>query len=120
NSGFYAEIDKFAGLGDALAVHDVELDLLEGRRHLVLDHFHTRLYADNLVAILDCADAPDVEADGGIELERIAARGRLRVAEHDADLHANLVDEDDETVGFRDGARELAQGLAHQPCLQPG
>src|SRR5262249_17762284 len=31
-----AEIDDFAHLGDALAVHDVEFDLLERRRQLVL------------------------------------------------------------------------------------
>src|ERR1700733_5432770 len=38
HAGLDAEIDQFADLGDALAIHDVELDLLEGRRDLVLDH----------------------------------------------------------------------------------
>jgi hypothetical protein len=59
--GLDAEIDQFAGLGDALAIHDVELDLLEGRRHLVLDHLDPGLVADHLVAVLDRADAADVE-----------------------------------------------------------
>src|SRR5690606_1874688 len=32
------EVEQLAGLGDALAVHDVELDLAERRGELVLDH----------------------------------------------------------------------------------
>src|SRR5262249_38706213 len=35
--GLDAEIEDLAGFRDALAVHDVELDLLERRRELVLD-----------------------------------------------------------------------------------
>ena len=76
------------------AVHDVELDLLEGRGDLVLDHLHAGLVADHFVAVLDRADAADVEAHRGIEFQRIAAGGGFRIAEHDADLHADLVDED--------------------------
>src|SRR5665811_2210453 len=81
---FDAEIDQLADLGDALAIHDVELDLLERRRQLVLDHLDPCLIADHLVAFLDGADAADVEAHRGVELERIAARGRLRRAVHHA------------------------------------
>ena len=85
---------KLTDLRNAFAVHDVELDLLEGRRHLVLDDLDARLVADQLLALLDLADAANVEADGGVEFQRVAARRRLRIAEHDADLHADLVDED--------------------------
>ena len=118
--GLDAEIDELAGLGHALAIHDVELDHLERRCQLVLHHLDARLVADHLVAVLDRADAADVEAHRGVELQRIAARGGLRRAEHDADLHADLVDEDDHRVGARDGGGELAQGLAHQAGLQAG
>ena len=41
-------------------------------------------------------------------------------AVHDADLHADLVDEDDHRVRARDRAGQLAQRLAHQPGLQAG
>jgi hypothetical protein len=80
DAGLDAEVDELAGLRHALAIHDVELDLLEGRRQLVLDHLDAGLVADDLVAILDRADAADVEAHRGIELERIAAGGRLRAS----------------------------------------
>src|SRR5690606_29265737 len=118
--GLHAEIDQLAHLGDTLAIHDVELDLLEGRGHLVLDHLDAGLVADDLVALLDGAYAADIEADGGIEFQRVAAGGRLGAAEHDADLHADLVDEDHHAarLGYRRG--ELAQRLAHQPRLQAG
>src|SRR5215469_1423941 len=113
-----AELDDLALAGDPLAVHDLELRLAEGRRHLVLHHLDARHVADDLVAILDGTDAPDVEADRGVELQRVAAGGRLRIAEHHADLHADLVDEDDDGVGALDVAGELAQRLRHQARLQ--
>src|SRR6202167_290127 len=78
NAGLDAKIDQFAGLGDAFAIHDVELDLLERRRELVLDHFYPRLVADHLVAFLNRADAADVETHRGIELKRMAAGGGFR------------------------------------------
>src|SRR3546814_21105089 len=34
--GLDAEVDQLAGLGDALAVHDVEIDHLDRGRHLVI------------------------------------------------------------------------------------
>src|SRR5215813_2674697 len=77
HAGLDAEVDDLAHLGDALAVHDVELDLLERRRQLVLHHLDAGLVADHLVALLDHADAADVEPYRGVELERIAAGGRL-------------------------------------------
>src|SRR5580700_8118129 len=120
DAGLDAEIDQFAVLGDALPIHDVELDLLERRRQLVLDHFYAGLVADHLVALLDGADAADIEADRGIEFERMAAGGGFRRAVHDADLHADLVDEDHHGVGAVDRGGELAQRLAHQPRLQAG
>ncbi len=103
-----AEIDHVARARDALAVEDVELDLAERRRHLVLDHLHARAVADDgrvLAAgdrgFLDGADAADVEPHARVELERVAAGGRLGAAEHDADLHADLVDEDEQAVAAR-------------------
>ncbi len=55
-----------------------------------------------------------------VELERVAAGGGLGAAEHDADLHPDLVDEDHHRVGPVDRPGELAQRLAHQPRLQAG
>src|SRR5437016_2204954 len=66
-----ADLEYFAFARNAVAVHDVELGLLEGRRHLVLHHLDARLGADHLVALLDRADPADVHAHRGIELERI-------------------------------------------------
>src|SRR6202008_1189710 len=68
-----AELDDLPLAGDPLAVHDLELRLAEGRRHLVLHHLDAGHVADDLIAVLDGADAADVEADGGVELQRVAA-----------------------------------------------
>src|ERR1700728_643476 len=118
HAGLDAEVDQFANLGNAFAIHDVELNLLERRRDLVLDHLDPRLVADHLLALLDRADTTNIEADGGIKLERIAARCRLGRTVHDANLHADLIDEDHHGVGARDGGGELALRLAHQQGLQ--
>jgi hypothetical protein len=105
-------------LRDPLAVHHVELRLAERRRDLVLHDLHARAAADDLVAVLDGADAPDVDAHRRVELQRAAAGRGLRVAEHHADLLAQLVDEDQAGLRLRDDAGELAQRLRHQPRLQ--
>src|SRR5205085_7776765 len=83
DAGLDPEIEDLADLGDALAIHDVELDLLERRRDLVLDDFDPRRVADDVVAVLDLAGAADVEADGGVEFQSVSARRRLRIAVHD-------------------------------------
>src|SRR5690606_33861217 len=92
HTGLHTQVDELARLRHAFAIHDVELDLLERRRQLVLDHLNPRLVADGLLAILHRTDAADVEAHGGIELERVAARRRLRSAAPAPDLHPELAD----------------------------
>src|SRR2546427_3177585 len=112
------DVDQLSLLGDAGAVQDVELRLAERRRHLVLHHLHLGAAADRLVAVLEGTEAADVEPDRGVELERVAARRGLRVAEQDADLHADLVDEDDDGPRLGDGAGQLAERLRHEARLE--
>src|SRR5690606_29717994 len=84
--GIHAHVDDLALAADALAVEDLGDDLLERRRHLVLDHLDLGLVADDLVALLDRTDAADVQAHRGVELQRIAAGGGFRTLarHHDA------------------------------------
>src|SRR5690606_16651124 len=103
-----AEVEDFADLRHALAIHDVEFDLLERRRNLVLDHLHARGITDNLVAVLDLAGAANVETDRSVKLQCVAARGGFRVAVHHSDLHAQLIDEDHHAARAADRAGELA------------
>ena len=105
-------------MADTLAVHDIEFDLAKGRGHLVLHYLHAGPVANHLLAVLEGADAPDVEPHAGVELQCIATRRGLGTAKHHADLHADLVDEDDQGIGLGDGAGQLAQGLAHQARVQ--
>src|SRR6185312_5951457 len=112
------QIEDFADLRDAFAVHDVELDLLERRSDLILHHFDACGIADNVVAILDLTRAADIEPDRSIEFQCITACGGLRIAVHHADLHAQLIDEDDHAARAADRAGQLAQALAHQPGLK--
>ena len=62
--------------------------------------------------------AADVDADRRIKLQRPPAGRRFRVAEHHADLLADLVDEDHRGAALGDRRRQLPHRLAHQPGLQ--
>src|SRR5450756_2895524 len=53
------EVDQATLAGDADAVEDVELRLLERRRHLVLDDLDAGPVADSLGALLEGLDPPD-------------------------------------------------------------
>ena len=115
-----AQVDDFAFARNAFAVEDVEHRFLEGRRDFVFHHFAAGFRADDRIGLLDLPDAANVDAHRRIKLQRVAAGGGFRVAEHDANLHANLVDEDDHRVGALDVGGQLAQRLAHQAGLQAG
>src|SRR4029453_14149176 len=86
-----ADVEQRALAADALAVHDVELALLEGRGALFLHALDTGAVAPHLDAVLDGLDAADVEPDRRVELERPPAGGGLGRPEHHADLLAQLV-----------------------------
>src|SRR5215470_5442817 len=115
-----AGVENGAGLRDALAVEHVELGLTERRRQLVLHDLDLGADADRLRALLDRVLAADVEADGGVELQRAAAGRGFGVPKHYAYLFADLIDENDHAAGTRDRRRELAQRLRHEPRLQAG
>src|SRR5690348_1141532 len=112
------DVDQATLAGDALAVHDVELGLLERRRDLVLHDLDPGPVADHVGAVLEGLDAAYVQTDRGVELQCLATRGGLRRTEHHADLLAQLVDEDHRGVGVVQRTGHLAQRLAHQPGLQ--
>src|SRR5262245_37637671 len=68
-----AHVEQGALAADALAVHDVDLALAEGRGALVLHDLDPGAVAHHLDAVLDRLDAAHVEPDRRVELERPAA-----------------------------------------------
>ena len=112
-------VDQAALAGDAQPVDDVELGLFERRGELVLDDLDAGAVAHRVGAVLEGLDAADVQADRRVELQRLAAGGRLRRSEHHTDLFSELVDEDRRRATVADRPGELAQSLGHQPRLEP-
>src|ERR1035437_911940 len=112
------QIDQLAFFGNPRAVQEVDLGLAERRRDLFLHHFDLGPRADHFGRVLDRADSPDVDSHRRIKLERVAAGGRLRIPEHHANLHPDLVDEDNDGARARYDRRKLAQRLRHQARLQ--
>src|SRR3546814_433004 len=113
-----AEVDDLAETRNAFAVHDIEFDLFERRRDLVLHHLDAGRVADDVFTDFDRAGAADIETHRCIEFERVAAGRGFGVAVHHADLHAQLVDEDHERFRFADRAGKLAERLRHQSGLK--
>src|SRR5690606_17392144 len=113
-----AQIENLAFARRAFSIQNVEMRFAERRRNLVLDNLDARFVADHFVARLDGTGTADIEADGCVEFQRVTAGRGFRVAEHDADLHTNLVDEDNQRIGTIDAAGQLAQRLRHQARLQ--
>lgn len=123
DSAFRTDVDDFAGAGDAFVEKDIDLDLAERRRDLVLDDLHFGPGPGSLAIVsgsgFDLFFSADIEALGGVEFKGVSTGRGFRITEHDADLHANLVDEDDGAGRFRDDAGDFAKSLAHEACLEP-
>ena len=54
---------------------------------------------------------------GSIEFQGVTAGGCFRIAEHDTDFFAQLVDEDTGGIGFADGLSQFTKSLRHQSRL---
>ena len=115
---FNAQVENACFAGNSLPVEDVELALGKRRRDFVLDDFYAGPVADDIFAVFDLGDAADVQTLGCVELQCVSAGRRFRVAEHHADFHTELIDENHAGVGFGKDAGELAKGLGHEACLQ--
>src|SRR5689334_5753938 len=113
-----AQIQQVAFFRNTLAVNDVEFGFAERRRDLVLHYLDLGAVSDHALAIFDGRDAADVEPHRRVKLQRAAAGGGFRIAEHDADLFANLIDEDQAGPRLVDRAGQLAERLRHEPRLQ--
>src|SRR5512142_3417165 len=62
-----AEIDDFAVAGNPGSIKNIELGLLERRRHFVFDDLHAGAAADDIIPILERADPTYVHAHRSVE-----------------------------------------------------
>ena len=104
----YPKIDQLAFARNTLAINDLEFCVSERRGDLVFDDLDTSFVTHHFIAILDGADATDIQTHRGIEFKRIPACRGFGTAKHDANLHANLVDEDDQGVRSLDVGGQFA------------
>src|SRR5690606_2683916 len=119
DAGLHAAIDDFPFARTSCPAHDAECRLPDTRGH----HLHRPLprgfIADDFLPRLARTDRTAIKTHGGIELQSSAPGGGFGANEHHADLHADLVNENDHAVRALDRGGELAQSLAHKTRLQP-
>src|SRR5262245_59251107 len=113
-----AQIKDVAFIADATGMHHVEFSHAEGRRNLVLNDLRPHTLSDDVFAVFELANAADIDAAGRIKLQGATTGRRFGAAVADADLFADLIDEDHGRFAFGDRARELAHRLAHEAGLQ--
>ena len=107
-------------LVDAVVEKDVELRLSKGRCHFVFHDLRLHVIANGVAGnVLDRIFAADIDADAGVEFQRLAARGGFRIAEHHPDFFADLVGENARGLRLGEQGGEFAKRLAHQTRLHP-
>jgi hypothetical protein len=87
----HTDVDDGALRGDALAVEDVELRLLEGRGDLVLHDLDAHAVADDVGAVLERLDPAHVQPHRRVELQRPPTRRGLRTVVHQNPVHEVVV-----------------------------
>src|SRR5205085_6550044 len=81
NLFFQGDVEKRAGRGDSLVIHDVELSLSKRRCDFVFNDLDARsVPCHHTVGLLDRADAPNIDADTGVEFQGFSAGRRLRIS----------------------------------------
>src|SRR5579883_72296 len=90
----HGKIQHIAFTRDAFSVQNVELSLAERGGNLILYDLDLRPRANNGIAFLYGRNAANIDADRGVKLQCAASGCCLRIAEHDTDFFADLVDKD--------------------------
>ncbi len=72
NTSLDTKVDQLTGLGNPFAIHNVEFDLLKGRRHLVLDDLY-RVWLPTISSRSLTAPMRRISDGQSIELQGIAA-----------------------------------------------
>src|SRR5690606_26061396 len=93
-----AECEQFAFARDTLVIHEVELCCAEWGCDFIFDHLYAMTASDNLIAFFDLCNTANIETYRRVEFERLTSRGRLGITKHNADLHSDLVNEDDDCL----------------------
>ena len=114
----HRQIDDLIKMGNSLSVDHIYRCGLEGRRNLVLDDFDLHDIAVSILAVLQRFTAADIQTHAGVELQGTAARGCLRIAEHNADLFTQLVDKNRRAAGTVHDTGEFPHRLGHEAGLQ--
>src|SRR5258708_28128141 len=118
NAFIHAQVDQVALARDAFAIKNIEFGFAERRGHFVLHDFGAGTRADHSIAFVDGLNAANIDAHRSVELQCAVRGGGFRIAEHHANLFADLVDEDQAGLGFGNDGGEFAQRLRHQARLQ--
>ena len=88
---YRAPVEEIAFTRNPLPIHDVKFCLAERRSHFVLHDLDAHPTPCDLFRLFDLIDAPDIQTDRRIELQRIATRRRLGIPHKHADLLPDLV-----------------------------
>src|SRR5579884_737920 len=96
---FGAEVKQVAFFRNPDSIEDIDFSFPKRRGDLVLDDLDLGAITNHRFAVLNGGRATNLGANAGEKFQRAASGGGFRVTEHDPDLFANLIDEDEARVG---------------------
>ena len=109
-------VKHLANTGDTLAVHDIELALLERRCYLILYHLALCSVANDLRAVLYLLSTSYLYSYRSVELQSTSAWSSFRVSVHNTYLLTDLIDKYSRCIGLCDNRCELSHSLRHKSC----
>src|SRR5579864_4078415 len=87
-------------------------------RQLVFHNFNSRLRADDDISIFKQTRFSNIETNRSEKLECAASGSRLGATEHHANLFADLINENQNSMGLIGDACEFTHRLGHQTRLE--
>src|SRR5262245_30269507 len=85
NLVLHRQVEQFTRMADTTAIHNIKFYLLKRRGQLIFDNFYLRTVAQNVLTGFDGVHAADIQPQGGIKFQRIAASGGLGIAKENPD-----------------------------------
>src|SRR3990167_768294 len=114
---FFTERERLALTGDSFSIEHVEFRLAERGCHLVFHDFDAVSAADRFFTLLYLCNAADIDTHGRVEFKCFATGRRFGIAKHDAYLHTDLIDENDDRFCLGDDGGQFAECLRHETGL---
>lgn len=116
--GIEKKIEKIEKIGKEREINDIELEMIERRREIVIKKIKEGMVEKKLVEIIDGEDKENIEEKRRIEIERIEESCSLRREENEKDINEDMVDEDKNEVWKGNGESKIEKRMDNEKGMK--